>query len=84
MGQQPVDRGLLELGESLGTLAVGRLGMGIVPEGHWCRMVAMVTIASRRHPSLSFLERRAGSCVENCRTRQEAGTSSIAISLGGR
>ena len=67
--------GLSEPEESLGTPAVGRLGMGMVPKGHWCRM---------GHLSLSFLERRAENCVKNCRTRRETDTSSIAISFGGR
>ena len=78
VGRQSVTRRLLELKESLGIPVVDRLGMGTVPEGHWCRMVVT------SHPLWSFVERSAENCVENCRTRRETDTSSIGISLRKR
>ena len=78
MGQQAETRWLLELEESLGIPVVDLLGMGTVPEGHWCRMVVT------SHPLWSFVERSAESRVENCRTRRETDTSSIEISLRKR
>ena len=79
-------RELPELEESLGTPFVewslqGRPGMKIVPEGHWCRMVA------RSHPSWSF--GRFGTMSREERIQrskiavkgQDTDTSSIGISL---
>ena len=48
--------GLSEPEESLGTPAVGHLGIGMVPKGHWGRM---------GHPLLSFSERRAEKLCQN-------------------
>ena len=67
--------GLSEPEESLGTPAVGHLGIGMVPKGHWGRM---------GYPLWSFRNEELKNCVKICRKRRGTDTSSIGISLRWR
>ena len=64
--------GLPEPEESVGTHAVGHLGIGMVPKGHWGRM---------GYPLWSFRNEELKNCVKICRTGRVTDTSSIGISL---